>query len=124
MKSLTISYAESRRLYGKETLNRPSQFLRELPKETMQEVRVNNSVVRATTFSSGGENASFSMGEKPEVEFDGINYQIGQMVRHSTFGEGYILNCEGNGGRARIEVNFDLEGNKWLMAQYAKLELI
>jgi len=124
MKSLTISYAESRRLYGKETLNRPSQFLRELPKETMQEVRVNNSVVRATTFSSGGENASFSMGEKPEVDFDGINYQIGQMVRHGTFGEGYILNCEGNGARARIEVNFDLEGNKWLMAQYAKLELI
>ncbi|MBV1883495.1 MAG: DNA helicase II [Pseudomonadales bacterium] len=118
MKHLTICYAESRRLYGKETLNRPSQFLREIPKETMQEVRVNTSVVRPTTFTAGGTN------ESSVTEHDGVFYEIGQQVRHSTFGEGYILNCEGSGPRARIEVNFDLEGNKWLMAQYAKLEIL
>ena len=122
MKQLTICYAESRRLYGKETLNRPSQFLREIPKQTIQEVRVNSSEVRPTTFS--GHATTGLSGGGQEVEFEGVHFQVGQLVRHSTFGEGCILNCEGSGPRARIEVNFDLEGNKWLMAQYAKLELI
>jgi DNA helicase-2/ATP-dependent DNA helicase PcrA len=43
-------------------------------------------------------------------------------VNHRIFGEGTVLQLEGQGQHARIQVNFDHEGAKWLVMQYAKLE--
>ena len=40
------------------------------------------------------------------------------------FGEGVVLNFEGRGSNARVEVNFDSEGSKWLVVQYAKLQAL
>jgi DNA helicase-2/ATP-dependent DNA helicase PcrA len=51
-------------------------------------------------------------------------FHLGQAVRHSLFGEGVILNFEGNGAQARVQVNFASEGSKWLMLSYAKLEAL
>ncbi len=45
-------------------------------------------------------------------------------MRHPLFGDGVILNFEGSGAQARVQVNFDSEGSKWLMMGYAKLEAI
>jgi DNA helicase-2/ATP-dependent DNA helicase PcrA len=50
-------------------------------------------------------------------------FSLGQRVRHALFGEGVILNFEGSGAQARVQVNFD-EGSKWLMLSYAKLEAL
>jgi DNA helicase-2/ATP-dependent DNA helicase PcrA len=47
---------------------------------------------------------------------------LGARVRHGKFGEGVILNLEGNGAHARVQVNFEQQGTKWLMLQYANLE--
>jgi DNA helicase-2/ATP-dependent DNA helicase PcrA len=47
---------------------------------------------------------------------------LGARVRHGKFGEGVILNLEGNGAHARVQVNFERQGTKWLMLQYANLE--
>ena len=33
-----------------------------------------------------------------------------------------MLNVEGNGAHARVQVNFERQGTKWLMVQYANLE--
>ena len=51
-------------------------------------------------------------------------FALGQRVRHALFGEGVILNYEGSGAQARVQVNFDAEGSKWLMMGYAKLEAV
>ena len=58
-------------------------------------------------------------GEIPETEF-----KLGQRVHHESFGEGVILNYEGEGSNARVEVNFDSSNTKWLMVSYAKLQTI
>jgi DNA helicase-2/ATP-dependent DNA helicase PcrA len=50
--------------------------------------------------------------------------RIGQRVLHRKFGEGVVLNCEGSGSHARVEVNFKQAGSKWLVLSYANLELI
>ncbi|MBO8066811.1 DNA helicase II, partial [Morganella morganii] len=84
-----------------------------------QEVRLSNSVSRP--FGGGQQQNSSSMfagSEIPETQFS-----LGQQVRHSVFGEGVILNFEGAGAQARVQVNF-AEGSKWLMMGYAKLEAI
>jgi DNA helicase-2/ATP-dependent DNA helicase PcrA len=49
---------------------------------------------------------------------------MGQRVRHPKFGEGTVLDFEGNGNHARVHVNFADAGSKWLVLAYARLELL
>jgi DNA helicase-2/ATP-dependent DNA helicase PcrA len=55
---------------------------------------------------------------------DELGIRLGQRVRHAKFGEGVILNCEGQGAHARVEVNFETAGTKWLVLSYANLDLM
>ncbi|RRV25371.1 DNA helicase II [Pseudomonas sp. o96-267] len=117
MQKLVISYAETRRLYGSETYNKVSRFVREIPAPLIQEVRLSNSVSRPVSTSSMGGGSLFAGSAVPQTPFS-----LGQRVHHSLFGEGTILNFEGAGAQARVQVNFENEGSKWLMLAYAKLE--
>lgn len=118
MQRLVMTYAETRRLYGNETYNRVSRFVREIPAGLVQEVRLSNSVSRPYGGSTAGNASLFAGAEVPQTGFS-----LGQRVRHALFGEGVILNFEGSGAQARVQVNFD-EGSKWLMLSYAKLEAL
>ncbi|WP_311968361.1 DNA helicase II [Pseudomonas baltica] len=119
MQQLVMTYAETRRLYGSETYNKVSRFVREIPAGLIQEVRLSNSVSRPFGGAQKMNNSSLFANEGiPQTEFS-----LGQRVQHAVFGEGVILNFEGAGAQARVQVNFD-EGSKWLMMGYAKLEAI
>ncbi|SEP77899.1 ATP-dependent DNA helicase UvrD [Azotobacter beijerinckii] len=118
MQRLVVTYAETRRLYGSETYNKISRFVRELPPALVREVRLSNSVSRPTA-TRPGHNAMFAGAAVPDTPFS-----LGQRVRHALFGEGTILNFEGAGAQARVQVNFESEGSKWLMLGYAKLEAV
>jgi DNA helicase-2/ATP-dependent DNA helicase PcrA len=109
---LYISYAECRRLYGSDNFNPPSRFLREIPAECLQEVRLGSQVTRPVLF-----------GAPDDIEpQQGIS--LGGRVYHQVFGEGTVLTVEGAGDNARVQVNFDDEGSKWLVLQYAGLQAI
>ncbi|KHN55877.1 DNA helicase II [Pectobacterium fontis] len=114
MEKLTITYAESRRLYGKEAYHRPSRFVGELPEECVEEVRLRASVSRPVNHQRLGT---------PVTQNDS-GYKLGQRVRHAKFGEGTIVNLEGSGDHARLQVAFQGQGIKWLVAAYAKLETV
>ncbi|TLX76748.1 DNA helicase II [Pseudomonas nicosulfuronedens] len=118
MHRLVMTYAETRRLYGSETYNKVSRFVREIPPSLIQEVRLSNSVSRPLSGNQRSGNL-FSGASVPDTPFS-----LGQSVRHPLFGDGVILNFEGSGAQARVQVNFDSEGSKWLMMGYAKLEAI
>ena len=49
---------------------------------------------------------------------------VGQRVRHAKFGEGIVTDYEGQGTHARVYVNFEEVGSKWLVMAYAKLEVL
>ncbi len=115
MEKLYIIYAEMRNLHGNETFNPPSRFLREIPPELTQEIRTGGAIGRKSYDSKG----IIAQGEIPETDL-----VLGQRVVHEVFGEGVILNYEGQGANARVEVNFDSSETKWLMASYAKLRPI
>lgn len=114
MKKLTLTYAESRRLYGSENFNSISRFVREVPQELIQEVRLKSAIVRPGSYHSSLQTVS---ADTPYGDF-----YLGQIVKHSKFGEGTILNFEGQGPSTRVQVNFDDAGCKWLVVQFAKLE--
>lgn len=115
MERLYIIHAEMRNLHGTETFNPPSRFLREIPTDLTQEIRVGGPISRKSYKSKG----SVATGEVPETEL-----VLGQRVVHEVFGEGVILNYEGQGANARVEVNFDSSETKWLMVSYANLKPI
>ena len=110
MKNLIITYAETRRLHGSESFNTPSRFIREIPPELLCEVRVTKSGVKYNKF--------------PQANIPDTGFDLGQRVYHQIFGEGIVLNFEGRGDNARVEVNFDAEGSKWLVLQYANLQIV
>jgi DNA helicase-2/ATP-dependent DNA helicase PcrA len=113
MKNLYLTYAETRRLHGTDTYNRPSRFLLEIPSDLVSEVRMKGAVERPYGHDSGLLDSD-----------DGAVLAMGQRVLHGKFGEGVVLQCEGSGERARIQVNFAEEGAKWLMLGYANLETL
>ncbi|MEE4461635.1 DNA helicase II [Azotobacter chroococcum] len=118
MQRLVVTYAETRRLYGSETYNKISRFVREIPPALLREVRLSNSLSRPAA-ARPGHGAIFAGAAVPDTPFS-----LGQRVRHPLFGEGTILNFEGAGAQARVQVNFESEGSKWLMLGYAKLEAV
>ncbi|NOQ12936.1 MAG: DNA helicase II [Methyloprofundus sp.] len=115
MKLLYISYAESRRLYGKENHPRPSRFLKEIPAEQLQEIRLRASVSKLVRPKKAAKRAAIGTSGR---------YRLGQRVRHEKFGEGVVLQVDGEGSQERVQVNFAAAGMKWLMLSYAKLEVL
>lgn len=110
---LFLSYAEARRLHGTEQRNMPSRFLREIPADLIKEVRL------------GSSSASFAPKPKASHRLDkteNLGFQLGQRVQHAKFGQGVLMNVEGQGAAARVQVNFDEAGSKWLVLQFANLQ--
>jgi DNA helicase-2/ATP-dependent DNA helicase PcrA len=114
MKKLYLTFAESRQQYGNENYNSVSRFVRDIPTEYIEEVRLRAQITRPTSYAK-----TATCGYSDEGTDTGLS--LGQRVQHKIFGEGVILNFEGNGTNARVQVNFDGEGSKWLVQSYAKL---
>jgi DNA helicase-2/ATP-dependent DNA helicase PcrA len=110
---LFITYAEQRRLHGVESFATPSRFIREIPAELIEEVRPSLHVSRPIFRHHGLREPQFETGVR-----------LGQRVRHRKFGEGIVLNSEGSGSHARVQVNFERAGTKWLVVAYANLEVM
>ena len=113
---LTLCYAESRRLYAKEERHFPSRFLNELPKECVREVRIRGTVTRAYNQAMVGQ-------LKQEALLSDSGWRVGQKVKHEKFGQGTIINIEGAENNTRLQIAFQGQGIKWLIAHLAKLTL-
>ena len=112
-KTLTLTYTQHRRLHGSDYYPQPSRFINEIPAELLCEIRLGGSVTE-------------SLFRNEETKPSGKDGQLtlGQRVSHAKFGEGVILNLEGNGSHMRIQVNFEKAGSKWLVASYANLQSV
>ncbi len=118
---LFITGAERRRLYGTETYAVPSRFINEIPTELIHEVRPRASVTRPMTTT----HHHFADDIYNDSEGDSIiRPRLGQRVHHGKFGDGVILSYEGEGDRARVQVNFKTNGSKWLVMAYANLQMV
>ena len=113
MKQLYLTYAEQRRLHGVDSFGAPSRFIKEIPTELLEEIRPRIQISRPVYMPR-------RQGMEEEVADTGM--RLVQRVRHGKFGEGIILDLEGQGSHARVQVNFERQGTKWLMLAYANLE--
>ena len=117
--SLFVTYAEQRRLHGMDSFSQPSRFISEIPGEYVEEIRPRVQVSRPVRTQRSG--AAGSLRKSADAE---MGVRLGQRVRHGKFGDGVILNYEGQGAHARVEVNFETAGTKWLVLSYANLDLM
>jgi DNA helicase-2/ATP-dependent DNA helicase PcrA len=116
-KQLVISYTKQRRLYGNMSYNLPSRFLDEIPNSVTHEIRPktnswqNNFNAPKPKFKSAGR-------------FNETGVSIGKRVEHAKFAQGVVTDVEGAGDHARVQVNFETEGSKWLVLSYANLQIL
>ncbi len=122
MRQLYLTFAEVRRLYGSEHYTSPSRFLAEIPPELVQEVRAKVLMNKPSMPLVPAWQASQSA--EAGVATTTVPLRLGGRVRHAKFGEGVVLTIEGRGEHARVQVNFQGAGAKWLVAAYANLQLI
>jgi DNA helicase-2/ATP-dependent DNA helicase PcrA len=128
MKRLYLTYAEQRRMHGVDSYGAPSRFIAEIPAELVEEVRPRVQVSRPTyapgrpSYGSGRSAAAPSTQRFTDEVPGGL--KLGQRVRHQKFGDGVVLGLEGQGTNARVQVNFERQGSKWLMLGYANLEVV
>jgi DNA helicase-2/ATP-dependent DNA helicase PcrA len=125
MRQLYFTYAEQRRLHGVDSYNAPSRFLSEVPPALIEEVRPRIRISQPGYGASGhGPGSARGAADSTLQEAIGGGMRLGSRVRHGKFGEGIVLTVEGQGPHARIQVNFERQGSKWLMLQYANLEVV
>ena len=114
MQELHLSHADVRRLYGNEHYATPSRFLDEIPEELLARTRP-------------GPRTGLRVSEPARSYRDAGNdtgYSLGQRVHHAKFGEGIVLQYEGQGQHARVQVNFQDVGSRWLVVAYANLDAL
>jgi len=122
MKHLYLTYAEQRRVHGMDTHPAPSRFIKEIPEDIVSEVRPRVQVARAVAAARMRREQPHPVIRFRTEEAPPPGMRLGARVRHGKFGEGVVLNVEGSGPHARVQVNFEQQGTKWLMMQYANLE--
>jgi ATP-dependent DNA helicase UvrD/PcrA len=109
---LILSYAEVRRIHGQDNYGQPSRFLREIPAPLLHEVRPKIQLSRPVYGGRANEPA------QPSTP----GLRLGQRVAHPSFGVGVVMDAEGSGAHARVQVNFENAGTKWLVMAYANLQ--
>ena len=115
MQQLWLSYAELRRLYGSEKYTSPSRFLSEIPDELLSEIRAKPK----TSYNAPTRSSAWV--DDQSAHESGV--AVGMNVSHPKFGAGVVVNLEGQGEYARIQINFSEVGSKWLVLAYANLSL-
>ncbi|APO95637.1 DNA helicase II [Xanthomonas vesicatoria] len=114
---LVLCYAESRRIHGQDNYNVPSRFLREIPRDLLNEVRPKVQVSRTASLGAARGGPVHGIVETAPIK-------LGANVEHPTFGGGVVVDYEGAGAHARVQVQFDEVGAKWLVMAYANLTVV
>jgi DNA helicase-2/ATP-dependent DNA helicase PcrA len=148
-KRLYLSYAGSRMLHGQPRYGIVSRFVEEIPPQLCKWIVLPEKqfdMGRQSAFpaygnrggspgwgSGGGRAPAADASRYPTPQRresferprpDEHPFSIGQNVHHAKFGEGVVINFEGRGLDARVQVRFASNGTKWLALQYAKLTAV
>lgn len=97
---LYLTHAQSRMLHGQVRYNVPSRFFDEVPAAQVRWLSARPADREAAESSAGTGSTGF------ETRRETPGWRIGQSVKHAKFGLGIIIDAEGRGTDARVQVNF------------------
>lgn len=110
-RKLYLSLAQSRMLHGQTRFSIASRFLSEIPEDLLQ-------------WLNRGYAPSAMPARKIEKAAPEHGLRVGCTVEHAKFGQGVVVDYDGTGPGANVQVNFGAAGLKWLALEYAKLKLV
>ncbi len=117
---LLLTHARYRTVYGQMMPTIPSQFLSEIPEETLEIQDISD---EGDTFVGNlddrYENVSV---QRRAAQETAMRYPVGTLVRHPQFGLGRILSIRPMGSQTRAQIGFNAGGIKTVILQYVKLE--
>ena len=116
-KRLYLSFAQTRMLHGQTRYSLASRFLEEIPEGLKKWLTPRFARKKDSPWGSAPKKERLF-----QREDDAAGFRIGQNVSHPKFGSGVILDAEGYGEEARVQVNFGKQGVKWLAVAVAKLQ--
>jgi DNA helicase-2/ATP-dependent DNA helicase PcrA len=121
-RKLYLTHAQTRMLHGQTRYNIVSRFFDEIPRGLVQWL---SPPAQKRRMSYEVDTAEWGRVQSaPQATPPAPDWRIGQSVRHVKFGVGVIIDAEGRGDDARVQVNFRDAGMKWLALEYAKLERV
>ncbi len=119
---LYLSFAQSRMLHGQTRYNIASSFFHEIPEGLLKRINRASAYAPHTPAAARQAHGNYAMAERAAGSLEAASpWRIGQNVTHPKFGAGVIVNAEGRGSDARVQINFHRNGTKWLALEYAKL---
>jgi DNA helicase-2/ATP-dependent DNA helicase PcrA len=123
-KTLDITHARQRMLYGRTNAALASRFLREIPERCLLRqghVQTYSSGIKSSYGQRDNVASSYlSFTAKPKVQTVSVpEYRKGELIEHRMFGKGMILTVQPMGGDALLEIAFDQVGTKKMMAKTA-----
>jgi len=120
--NLFLTFTNKRRVFGSERTRRASRFLREIPQHLLIEKGRSFAVTANSSYGRAISSPHSNISVPKSTSISDSGFSLGQRVRHKKFGEGIIIDAEGEGERVRVNVKFAHAGLKWLVLSYAKLE--
>jgi len=128
---LSLSWAESRQVFGQRRMSEPSRFLDEIPRQALHVTRDGwGGPARVGVPETTGqrrlawEGTPRQQAASPRATAAEVELRAGARVRHPLFGVGTIVRKEGAGEDLKVTVAFAGAGAKRLLARYAGLEVL
>lgn len=132
MKDLTLTCAQQRMIRGETQYNKVSRFIKEIPRELVelgrefQEKKVMD-IPMPTSFrqmKQAFKQPAFVPKQFEVKKSDGLDYSVGDTVKHIKFGTGVVTAIVEGGRDYEVTVNFDKVGVKKMFASFAKLKKV
>ncbi len=117
MEKLYMSYATQRMRFGEVMSGMKSRFIKEVKKDLVEIDESHTHYPRMTK-----RTPSIHHMEKTEPREKEL--KRGAYVRHPQFGKGIVLNLDGKGANQKAIIIFENVGEKKIIIQYAKLEIL
>ncbi|MDY4669552.1 MAG: DNA helicase PcrA [Oliverpabstia sp.] len=133
MKELTLTAAQQRMIRGETQYNKVSRFIREIPRELVElgrepkERKITSMPQSNNTYARMRQTYSkntFSPKTFEVKKAEGLNYGVGDTVRHIKFGTGTVTSIVDGGKDYEVTVDFDKVGIKKMFASFAKLKKV
>lgn len=132
MKDLTLTCAQQRMIRGETQYNKVSRFIKEIPRDLVelgrefQEKKVMD-IPMPTSFrqmKQAFKQPAFVPKQFEVKKSDGLDYGVGDTVKHIKFGTGVVTAIVEGGRDYEVTVNFDKVGVKKMFASFAKLKKV
>ena len=132
MKDLTLTCAQQRMIRGETQYNKVSRFIKEIPRELVElgrefQEKKPMDIPMPTSFrqmKQAFKQPAFVPKQFEVKKADGLDYTVGDTVKHIKFGTGVVTAIVEGGRDYEVTVNFDKVGIKKMFASFAKLKKI